>query len=123
MCAVLADYCQFNFLSFVSFFYLTWASLLLVKVSFCFLSVYLLCVALCSCLQCFDIVGWATGRSLACEKLSGGVLAWLSVWSELQTCIWPNGFHCHSLSLASVKSRLVLPFWYRHTRVVPDKGP
>ena len=27
------------------------------------------------------------------------------------------------LSLASVKSRLVLPFWYRLTRVVPDKGP
>jgi len=23
----------------------------------------------------------------------------------------------------SVKSRLVLPFWYRHTRVVPEKGP
>ena len=31
--------------------------------------------------------------------------------------------HCHSLSLASVKSRLVLPFWYRLTRVVLDKGP
>ena len=31
--------------------------------------------------------------------------------------------HCHSLSLASVKSRLVLPFWYRLTRVVPEKGP
>jgi len=30
---------------------------------------------------------------------------------------------CHSLSLASVKSRLVLPFWYRLTRVVLDKGP
>jgi len=29
----------------------------------------------------------------------------------------------HSLSLASVKSRLVLPVWYRLTRVVPDKGP
>jgi len=28
-----------------------------------------------------------------------------------------------SLSLASVKSRLVLPFWYRPTRVVPEKGP
>ena len=27
------------------------------------------------------------------------------------------------LSLASVKSRSVLPFWYRLTRVVPDKGP
>jgi len=34
-----------------------------------------------------------------------------------------GGFHCQSLSLASVKSRLVLPFWYRLTRVVPDKGP
>jgi len=31
-------------------------------------------------------------------------------------------YHCHSLSLASVKSRLVLPFWYRLTRVVLDKG-
>jgi len=41
----------------------------------------------------------------------------------VQTCIWPSGFHCHSLSLASVKSRLVLPFWYRLTWVVPDKGP
>ena len=27
------------------------------------------------------------------------------------------------LSLASVKSRLVLPFWYRLTSVVPEKGP
>ena len=59
----------------------------------------------------------------ACKKLSGGVLAWLSVWSEVQTCICPSWCHCHSLSLASIKSRLVLPFWYRLTRVVPDKGP
>jgi len=27
---------------------------------------------------------------LACKKLSGGVLAWLSVWSEVQTCTWPS---------------------------------
>ena len=27
------------------------------------------------------------------------------------------------MQLASVISRLVLPFWYRLTRVVPDKGP
>jgi len=54
-------------------------------------------------------------------KNSGGVLAWLSVWSEVQTCIWPSSCHCHSLSLASVKSRLVLPFWYQLTRVVLDK--
>jgi len=26
----------------------------------------------------------------ACKKLSCGVLAWLSVWSEVQTCIWPS---------------------------------
>ena len=26
----------------------------------------------------------------ACKKLNGGVLAWLSVWSEVQTCIWPS---------------------------------
>ena len=56
-------------------------------------------------------------------KTQWWVLAWLSVWSEVQTCIWPSGCHCHSLSLASAKSRLVLPFWYRLTRVVPDKGP
>ena len=41
----------------------------------------------------------------------------------MQTCIWPSWCYCHSLSLASVKSRLVLPFWYRLTRVVPEKGP
>ena len=51
------------------------------------------------------------------------MLAWLSVWSEVQTCIWPSWCHCPSLSLASVKSRLVLLFWYRLTRVVLDKGP
>ena len=26
----------------------------------------------------------------ACKKLSGGVLALLSVRSEMQTCIWPS---------------------------------
>ena len=68
------------------------------------------------------LVGWQEGHP-ACKKQSGGVLAWLSVSSELQTCIWSSWFHCHSLSLASVKSRLVLPFWYRLTWVVPEKGP
>ena len=51
------------------------------------------------------------------------MLVWLSVWSEMQTCIRPSWCHCHSLSLASVKSRLVLPFWYRFTQVVSEKGP
>jgi len=26
----------------------------------------------------------------AWKKLGGGVLAWLSVWNEVQTCIWPS---------------------------------
>jgi len=33
------------------------------------------------------LVGWQEGH-LACKELSGGVLAWLSVWSEVQTCTW-----------------------------------
>ena len=64
---------------------------------------------------------WQQEGHPACRKLSGGLLAWLSVWSEVQTCIWPSWCHCHSLSLASVKSRLVLPFWYWFTRVVPGQ--
>jgi len=56
------------------------------------------------------LVGRQEGHP-ACKKLSGGVLAWLSVWSDVP------------LSLASVKSRLVLPFWYRLIQVVPEKGP
>jgi len=54
------------------------------------------------------------------------VLAWLSVWSEVQTCIWPSWCHCRPKtpsSLASFESRLVLPFWYRLTQVVLEKRP
>ena len=68
------------------------------------------------------LVGQQEGHP-AYKKLSGGVLTWLFVWSEVQTCIWPIWCHRHSLSLASVKSRLVLPFWYLPTQVVSEKGP
>jgi len=34
------------------------------------------------------LVGRQEGHP-ACKKLSGEVLAWLSVWSEVQTCICP----------------------------------
>ena len=64
------------------------------------------------------LVGWQEGHP-ACKKLSGVVLAYLSG----AMCIWPSCCHWHSLSLASVKSRLVLLFWYRLTWVVPDRGP
>ena len=68
------------------------------------------------------LVGRQEGHP-ACKKLSSEVLAWLYVWSEEQTHIWPSWCHCHSLSLAPVKSRLVLPLWYWFTWVVPEKGP
>jgi len=35
------------------------------------------------------LVGRQEGHP-ACKKLSGEVLAWLSLWSEVQTCIWPS---------------------------------
>ena len=70
------------------------------------------------------LVGRQEGHPV-CKKtwVVGRWRAWLSVCSEAQTCIRPSWCHCHSLSLTSVKSRLVLPFWYRLTRVVLDKGP
>jgi len=56
--------------------------------SICTFSAFVLSVLL--YLQCFDaLVGWQE-RHLACKKQSGGVLAWLSVWSEVQTCIWTS---------------------------------
>jgi len=57
-------------------------------------------------------------RHLTCKKLSGGVLAWLSLWSKVHTYIWPS-----LLFLASEKSRLILPSWYWLTQVIPNKGP
>jgi len=74
-------------------------------------------------LECRHIllVGRQEGH-LACKKLSGGVLVLLSVWSEVQTCIWPSWCHSNSTSLASVKSKLILPFWYWLTREVLEKG-
>jgi len=35
------------------------------------------------------LVGQQEGHP-ACKNLSGGVLAWLSVWSEVQICVWPS---------------------------------
>ena len=45
------------------------------------------------------LVGRQEGHP-ACKKLNGGVLAWLSIWSEVQ-------MPAATLSVASVKSRLV----------------
>jgi len=48
--------------------------------------------------QCLMLlVGWQEGHP-ACKKLSGGMLAWLSDWGEVQICIWPSWFYSLSLS-------------------------
>ena len=42
-------------------------------------------------LQCFDAVGLVAGKHPACRNWDGGgMLAWLSVWGEVQICIWPS---------------------------------
>ena len=59
----------------------------------------LVCLYLNSCLTTiiltysFSALTLLVGRQeghLACKKLSCGVLARLSVWSKVQTCIWPS---------------------------------
>jgi len=62
------------------------------------------------------LVGHQEGH-LACKKLSGGVLAWLSVWSKVQLMPLPLTVSCFS------KIQIGLTFWYWLTWVVPDKGP
>ena len=68
------------------------------------------------------LVGRQEGHP-ACKKTewwSTGVVVCLERGA---TCIWPSWCHCHSVSLAPVKSRLVLPFWYWLTQVVLEKRP
>ena len=58
------------------------------------------CVVLVSHFFAFSAVRLLVGRQEghpACKQLNGGVLTWLSVWSEVQTYIRPSWCHCHSL--------------------------
>ena len=76
-----------------------------------FLALYkFVCIYVCLALSAWTLlVGRQEGHP-SCRKLSGGVLAWLSVWSEVQTCVWSSWCQCHSLSLASVKSNIGFTF-------------
>ena len=65
------------------------------------------------------LVGRQEGHP-AFKKVSGGVLVWLSVWKRDADL---HMAQLMPLTVSSVKSRLVLPFWYRLTWVVPEKGP
>jgi len=67
------------------------------------------------------LVGWQEGHP-ACKKTDwwgAGMVICLEQGADLhmaQLVLLP-------LSIASVQSKLVLPFWYHFTRVFPDKGP
>jgi len=81
-------------------------SVLQFSVNFCSLMHLFFFCYLPSVLFAFSALTLLVGRQeghAACKKLSGGILVWLSVWSEVQTCIWPSWCYCHSLSLAPVK--------------------
>jgi len=68
------------------------------------------------------LVGQQEGHP-SCKKLSGEVLAWLSVWSEVQViCIWSSWCHCHYIISCSSKIQNGLPFWCRLTQVVLEKS-
>ena len=77
----------------------------------------------CSCLQCFDTVGWAAERASGQQKTEwwgAGVVICLEPGEDLYMAqLMPLPLTV----LASVKSRLVLPFWHRPTHVVLKKGP
>jgi len=56
--------------------------------------------------------------------MSGEVLAWLSVWNEVQMiCVWSSWCHCHPIISCSSKIQNDLPFWCRLTQVVLEKRP
>ena len=65
--------------------------------------------------QCFMLLVWQQEVHPACK-----ILEW---WGAgMVICLERGADATATLSLASVKSRLVLPFWYRLTQVVLDKG-
>jgi len=64
------------------------------------------------CVLAFSALTLLVGRQEghpACKKQSGGVLAWLSVWSKAQLMPLPLTVSCFT------KIQTGLPFWYRLT--------
>ena len=66
-------------------------------------------------------VGWTAGAKT--EWWGAGVVRPYLSGARCGLAYGPADATATHCLFASVKSRLVLPFWYRLTRVVPDKGP
>ena len=67
------------------------------------------CVILCGiCLQCFDAIGWSSGRASGLQKWWG---AGMFVWSEVKMiCVLSSWCHCHPITSCFVKIQLDLTF-------------
>jgi len=79
-----------------------------------------------TCLQCFDSVGWASGEHLACKNWVIG--CWCGYLCRARLRLFAYGpadatASPNPIISSSFKLRLVLPFWYRLTQVVPEKKP
>jgi len=66
----------------------------------------------------FSALRLLVGRQEGHPACKNWVVAWLSVWSEVHMAQADA-----TATLTSVKSRLVLPFWYRLAWVFPEKKP
>jgi len=81
----------------------------------------------CNCLTalCSGLPGWAGTRKVKpiWIFLSGSGISWAIRKSAPRYRQITMPAPHHSLSLASVKSRLLLPSWYQLTRGILDKGP
>jgi len=69
---------------------------------------------------------WLGGRKgiwpVKTEWWGTGIMAWLSVWNEVQIiCIGSSWCHCHLIISCSSKIQYGLPFWCRLTQVVLEK--
>ena len=94
--------------------------------SFLFIFMWIFCSLLCQFFFAFSALTLLVGRQEeypACKKLESwgtGVVICLERDADLHIAqLMPLPL----TALASVKSRLVLPFWYWLTQVVPEKGP
>jgi len=64
------------------------------------------------------LAGWQEGHPACITEWWGAGVVFCLEWGA--DLIWPSWCHCHSLLLASIKSRLVLPCCYWFTWVVPE---
>jgi len=79
------------------------------------------------CPECFDAVGWVAERAPACKKLEWwgtGMVTCLEQDADLHMAqLMPLPLTVSCFSNIQIVLPIVLPFWYRLTRVVPEKWP